>query len=613
MNARTRIALIISLLLVLSAAGRLYLLSEWGEIPTSDPYFFVAWASGITRTSHLEFPGSEDNAYGDYPDGYPMLLVLLSSTTGASLLDLSTFLPVLLGALCLLPIYLVFRGFVRDRLYCIGGTCVVIFSFTFLKYTSVSIPNLIGLYFFGLSLFICLGSRWKSKRTLVLALAIPALAKLHYLSLVCVGVAIGIVLSRRIMLRASGAEFDPRRIAFLLIVILIGGVVAWTAAYRLMRQIYGIDITAQPPPRLSQATKLYAYPLIFGLVQTLALPVGLLASAWTYYGVNFRARRRRTITDPVLLVSIWFAFFAFAAGFFKVEYYPFRFNSFLMLPFGMISTIGLLHVAGFLSGRGLERWERLLVPVVIVATFAQPLVLSRIPMGEGSVLLPWRQEYDEGEKLAMEWSQDSLLPVVDGQSIRPLSKYPVSRDQMLMADWVRSRAFRAKGFDNVHLHWWFFQGVDDRTGQPYLFRSMDIYTGNITHALLLLGRLNVRSSPGLFGDHAYYYKYIYASDAIAELIEREFKRKADLEKFDQYDGSCAYFASLDDAQDDKVMAREYVPEGYQKAGGSRRDLIYNLYPIQFGMADMAALRLKPFDRIYSAGGVRIYYRAPIRT
>jgi len=591
----------VMLLLALSVAVRLYFVDRWKDLPTSDSYFFVAWASGISRSAHLNFPGSEDSAYGDYPSGYAMFMEMMSSASGIPILSLAKLLPLIIGSLCILPVYLAFRRITPDPVYCAVGTGLVAFSFTFIKYTSVSIPNMAGLYFFPLVVWIALGRAWASKRMLViLAMTVAAVSRIHYLSLVCIGVLLAIVASRALMLRASGKELDVRRIAFLLIVALVAGVLAWTAAYRIMWSIYGIDITAQPPARLSQATRLQGYPLIFGLVQTVALPIGLLALASIYHASNFRREAESTV-DALLLFVTWFAFLVFASGFFRVEYYPFRFNSFLMLPMGMICVLGLRYVEPVIRKRPTtSRLASLVLPVALVLAALQPVAQSLVPMNQGEDLLPWTQEYGRTEIPAMGWCQANLLLGVDD-----------GRRQILLADWVRSRALRALGFEKVHLHWWFFQGVNILTGEPNPFSGLEIYSANITEALLLLGRLNLRSAQGL--EEAYYYKYIYASDWMAELIRWEFKKEADLQKFYEYDGRYAYFA-VDDPDLDYVTNRSYVPTGYSRKAGPGGEIIRYLFPdVLLGAYGPRILvyRLRPFDRVYSTGGVAAYDRVSL--
>jgi len=437
----------------------------------------------------------------------------------------------------------------------------------------------------------------------VLAMTIGAVARIHYLSLVCIGVLLAIVASRTLMLRASGKQLDVRRIAFLLIVALVAGVLAWTAAYRIMLSIYGIDITAQPPARLSQATRLQGYPLIFGLVQTIALPIGLAALASIYHASNFRGKTESTM-DALLLFITWFAFLVFASGFFRVEYYPFRFNSFLMLPMGMICVLGLRYVEHIMGKRSATtRLAGLVLPAALVIAALQPVAQSLVPIDQGEHLLPWRQEYGRLEIPAMKWCQANLLPGVDdGVSL------DLPRRQILMADWVRSRALRALGFEKVHLHWWFFQGVNILTGEPNPFSGLEIYSANITKALLLLGRLNLRSTKGL--EQAFYFKYVYASDWMAELIRREFKREADFRKFDTYDGRYAYFATYN-PELDYVTNKSYVPTGYSRKAGPWGEIIRYLQPSNLVDTDLLVYRLRPFDKVYSTPGVAVYDRVPL--
>jgi len=598
------VAIAVLLLLALSAVVRLYFAQRWNGLPTSDAYFFVAWASGIAHSSHLDFPGSDDPAYGDYPNGYAMFTYMLSSTSGLPILALAGLLPMIIGSLCTLPVYLALRRVCPEPAYAAVGTALVAFSFTFIKYTSVSIPNMLGLYFFPLVAWVALKPSLRSKKLLlVLAMSVAAVARLHYLSLVCVGVLLAIVTSRRLMLRASGEELDVRRVAFLLIVALVAGVLAWTAGYRIMLSIYGIDITAQPPARLSQATRLQGYPVIFGLVQTAALPIGLLGLASAYYASNFR-RKTRSRMDALLLFVAWFAFLVFASGFFRVEYYPFRFNSFLMLPMGMISAVGLRHLEEAMAKRSTTRKvARLVLPGALLVAALQPVAQSFVIKDQGENLLPWRQEYGPLEVPAMEWCEANLLPGVD--DFRPQDGL---RRQMLMADWVRSRALRALGFRRVHLHWWFFQGVNVLTGEPNPFSGLEIYSANITKAMLLLGRLNLRSTTGL--EEAYYYKYIYASDRMADLIRREFKRQPDFEKFDTYDGRYAYFATSNPEMD-FVANRSYVPTGYTVKRGPWGEITRYLRPGAIPQTDMLVYRLRPFDKIYGVSGVAVYDRVPL--
>ena len=602
---RFRPAIVIVLvLLALSFAIRLYFVHRWKDLPTSDSYFFVAWASGIAGSAHLDFPGSEDSAYGDYPSGYAMLTEMMSSASGIPILSLAKLLPLIIGSLCTLPVYLALRRITPHPVYCAAGTGLVVFSFTFIKYTSVSIPNMVGLYFFPLVAWIALGRAWTSKRMLaVLVMTVAAVSRIHYLSLVCIGVLLAIVASRSLMLRASGRELDVRRIAFLLIVALVAGVLAWTAAYRIMLSIYGIDITTQPPARLSQATRPQGYPLIFGLVQTVALPFGLYALASLYHVSNFRGKAETTM-DALLLFVTWLTFQVFASGFFRVEYYPFRFNSFLMLPMAMISVLGLRYLEHLIRRRSaVSRLAGLMVPVALVLAALQPVTQSFLPMDQGESLLPWTQEYGRVEIPAMEWCQANLLLSLDDGRLGGTGNTSDGlRQRILLADWVRSRALRALGFEKVHLHWWFFQGVNILTGEPNPFSGLEIYSANISEALLLLGRLNLRSVQGL--EEAYYYKYIYTSDWMAELIRWEFKKEADFQKFDEYDGRYAYFA-MDDPELDYVTNRSYLPPGHTRKAGPGGEVVRFLSP------DILLYRLRPFDKVYSTTGVALYDRVSL--
>ncbi len=590
MSKRSTVLLLVLLIFLLSLALRAYYTDLWGDVPTSDPYHFVGWANGIESTSHLTFPGSEDGAYGQYPDGYPMILHMLASTTGASVLILTKYLPVLLGALCVFPVYLAFRRLTDNPLYCAVGSASVVFSLAFIKYTSVSIPNLPGLYLFALGVWAALGAGWRSKRLiLILVMLLIAVAEIHYLSLVCVGVLLALVVSRRVIITATGgANFDPRRLAFLLIVALVAGVVAWTAAYRVMRSVYGIDITMQPPPRLSIVLKPLGYPLIFGIAQTLALPVGLFGLARAYYADNFGRGQRKALMDPLLLLSIWLVFFIFAVGFMKVEYYPFRFNTFLMIPLGMISLLGVLLIKDYL---GKMRYTAFLasiaLPAFVFLAAIQPIVVSRVPVSGGEPFLPWKQEYGQTEMTVLSsWMQDNtLLTTVNRSTGLP-------RRQMIMADWVRSRAMKAFGSEDVHLHWWFFQGWSDLDGKPFVLRSLDVYGGDIEKALQILGRLNLRLATGSTGEWVYYYKYIYASDWIADIMEADFGLVADFSKFDTYNGSMLYRLENDDyAGDlDQVLLRKDAgrPTWVQS------DFL-----------------LRPLDRLYNCPGVSVYYFNPL--
>ncbi|MBU7004452.1 MAG: hypothetical protein HXS50_02710, partial [Theionarchaea archaeon] len=547
---------VLILLLLLSVMVRLYYVNLWQRVPTSDPYHFAGWANGIASSSHLDFPGSDDSAYGQYPDGYPMYLHIISSTTGIDTITLTEWIPLIIGSLCVLPVYLVFGNITKNHLAIATGCAIVVFSFAFLKYSTVSIPNMLGLYLFAFAFWLSIQAGIDRKRFVaILILTTPVLVKIHYLSLVCVGVVVAIVLSRRMMIAASGGlgTIDMRKLAFLLLVALVAGVVLWTAAYRIMLGVYGIDITRQPPPRLSQSLRFVGYPLVFGLLQTISLPIGFIALAGFYYHGSFRRNGRKLTMDPVLLFIVWLVFFVFALGFLQVEYYPFRFNCFLMLPFGMISLLGLLFVKDLLKSRSSTAvLGSLVLPTAIVLALLQPLVVSIIPVG-GEPFLPWKQEYGEAENLAMStWMQESLLSIREDQ----LKEFP--RHQMIMADWVRSRALRAYGSEDVHLHWWYFQGWYDLEREPFAFRSLDAYGGDIDKALEILGRLNIRHAYGGTGKWVYYYKYIYTSGWLAEIMWDDFGVVADFEKFDIYNGSKAYRYYPTDfwGDEDEVVSRD---------------------------------------------------------
>jgi len=568
---------------------RAYYVEVWKSVPTSDPYHFMAWASGISASSHLKFPGSEDRAYGQYPSGYPMFLVLLSSATGASFLSLTEFLPILVGPLCVLPVFLGFRSITRDDLSLLAGTAIVVFSLAFIKYTSVSIPNMLGLFLFAFAFWISVGDRGSSKRYIaILVMVTLAVAKIHYLSLVCIGIVLAVVLSRKILIRVSGKEFDPRRLAFILIVAGVAGVLAWTAAYKLMLRLYGIDITMQPPPRLSIVLKLAGYPLVFGLIQTLALPLGIVALAKIYYDRTFKHRPTK-ISDPMLLFILWLVFFIFSSGFLNVEYYPFRFNCFLMIPLGLIALLGILLLEGYFQGWRITRpLAHLTLPAVIFIALLQPLAVSLIPVGGGETFLPWRQEYGQSEMPAIgRWIQENTLCTAQPAG-RPDN---LTRKQMIMADWVRSRAMRAFGSEDVHIHWWFFQGWYDLEQKPFEYRSLDVYAGSIEKALKILGGLNLRKVMVSTGEHYYYYKYLYVSDWIADVAKREFGLLADSSKLDEYNGSYVYLYRRLDPQQDKVLPRK---EAHDIVAGYKR------------------YALKPFDKLYSAPGVAVYYYTPLR-
>jgi len=312
--------------------------------------------------------------------------------------------------------------------------------------------------------------------------------------------------------------------------------------------VYKIDITRQPPPRLSQATRLIGYPLIFGGVQTLLLPLGILFLAIAYYRANFKGEKDTLGVEPVLLFSLWFVFLVFASGFFNVEYYPFRFNCFLMIPFGSISLLGAVLVADHL--RKLRRAGSVVVPFLVLlalASLSQVSLQSYATLSRPQPLLPWEQEYGREEiHGSLPWIVENIVPSIDYAQ-------QFDRREMLMTDWVRSRALRAIGFSDVHLHWWFFQGYDVQRGRPYPLRSLDIYTSDITHALLILGKLNLRSTSGTAGEEAYYYKYIYTSDSISRLIAEHFNMEPNVSKFDRYDGSLWYISGAD-PEDDRVAS-----------------------------------------------------------
>jgi hypothetical protein len=472
---------------------------------------------------------------------------------------------------------------------------------------------MVGLYLFALALWLALGSKRAPKRNLaIIALSVLAVARIHYLTFVCVGVLLAIVVSRRAMIRISGSEFDPRRLIFILIVAMLAGFLAWTGADWVMQQFYDIDLTMQPPARLSQATSLAAYPLIFGVIQTLLLPVGLLAMASIYYRSHFKGEGGEFGLDPLLLFVVWLTFLAFSAGFFQVEYYPFRFNSFLMLPFGVISLVGLLHARKFVTNRRLFRTVGVVsLPLVVLLVVMQPVAQSLVALDQGDRLLPWKQEYGGTEVPALQWVRENLLA---GRDLATGGAFDYGRTQMLMADWVRSRTLRALGYENAHLHWWFFQGVNVMTGEPYPFRNLNIYAGNITQALLLLGRLNTRSGIGGSGDEAYYHKYIYASDSIAQLTQREFGTDSDMEKFDGYDGRYTYHLVWDYYEMDSVepVSKTYDPARYRYTRGPRGGEMIGYYePLRLLDSYIRVYRLRPMDRVYSGGEVRIYYRTPL--
>jgi hypothetical protein len=581
--------LVVALIFLLSLMLRLYYVQTWGNVPTSDPYHFVAWANGIDSSGHLDFPGSEDRAYGQYPDGYPMMLLVLSKVSGVPLVSLTKYLPILAGALCVLPTYLIFGRVIRSPIARAVGTSMVVFSLAFIKYTSVSIPNMVGLCLFALGMWLALGAGQSSKRLLVLTLVlIAAVAKIHYLSLVCLGVVVAIVVARKVMIATSGAgtQIDYRRILFLLLVAGVAGAVAWTAAYRIMLGVYGIDITLQPPPRLSQVLKIVGYPLIFGVLSTVALPLGIVSLAKAYFDLNFGKRPTRIRVDSVLLLSIWLVLFVFALGFLQVEYYPFRFNCYLMIPLGIISLLGILLVRDVLGARASVRLiSNLILPATLLLVVLQPLVVSKISLSAGEPFLPWEQEYGESEMPVLkDWIRENTLSIEVNRS----DGDALPRQQMIMADWVRSRAMRAFGVENVHLHWWFFQGWYDRERRPFAWRSLDVYGGNITDSLGILGRLNMRQATESTGEYYFYYKYLYTSDAIARVTQKDFGVETDIGKFDSYRGNLSYYYD----RWTTTGAEDEIAPGGQKGGVE--------YPI------------RPFDKLYSGEGVSVYYFTPLK-
>lgn len=571
------------LVLALSVMVRLYFVLTWDQIPTSDPYHFVGWASAIGQAGRLDFPGSETRAFGQYPNGYPMLLQMLSATSGLSLIVLTKYLPLIMGSISVFPAYLFFGRFLKRVEIRIAATAMVVFSLAFLKYSSVSIPNMLGLFLFCLVAYLGLLADTERKRlTLVMVLAVLAVSRIHYLSFVAVGVALAIVLSRKLMVKASGSEFNPRRIAFLLILALVGGIAAWTAAYQVMLTLYGIDITQQPPPRLSIALSPAGYPLVFGVIQTLAVPLGLVWLFKRYYESHFREDKRELEFDPVLVFSLWIVFLVFASGFLKVEYYPFRFNCYLILPFALLSVLGLMLMRDSLDRLSyLSGYSWVVIPGAVTLVVIQPLAVSVVPIKNGEGFLPWKQEYGSTEIPALRyWMENTLLCVSENASGPKLP-----RREMIMADWVRSRALYAFGSDDVHIHWWFFQGWLDLAGRPFKFRSLDIYAGDINQSLSRLGRLYLGMATDGTGESYYYYNYIYASDWISEVMRADFDRGANFSKFDTYDGSLQYLESRANREEDMIVPR-------QKTYDSR---YYAAHP------------LPPFDRIYTAPGVRIYH------
>ncbi len=576
------LGLLLILILALSATTRLYFLTTWDQIPTSDPYHFIGWTSGVDQSSHLDFPGSEDRAYGQYPDGYPILLQFLSTTGDISLVPLSKFLPVIVGSMCTLPVFLVFRKLTRRSLYQLAGTVMVVFSLAFLKYTSVSIPNMMGLYLFCLAAWIALRLDRQGKRMLaMLGFLVLAVSRIHYLSLVCIGVLLAIVISRKLMVRASGQEFDPRRMAFILIVALVAGILAWTAAYRVMYMLYGIDITSQPPARLSLVLSFLGYPLIFGVLQILFVPLGLIHLAKDYISRHFTSEDGNLNLDPVLILALFLVFLLFASGFLKVEYYPFRFNCFLILPLVMVSILGLLLARGLLMDSPLRAFAWMVIPLTVLMVIIQPLAASIIPFDDGEPFLPWEQEYGETEMPALRsWMEEKLLCTEFNRSGGPESK-SLPRREMVMADWVRSRALNAFGFDSVHIHWWFFQGWYDLQREPFRYRSLDIYAGNSSQALDRLAGLYLRKATGSTGDWYYHYKYIYTSKWLGEVMVNDFGLQPNFTKFDNYDGSLLYDWRRSSSQGDRVIAES------ERALG-------------------APYMLPPFDRLYSSPGVGIY-------
>ena len=564
-------------------------MNTWGHIPTSDPYHFITWANGINGSSHLEFPGSQDQAYGQYPNGFPMLLQMLSTTTGLSTFTLTQYLHILLGSLCVLPVYLIMRNVATKPSHQAAGTAIAVFAFAFIKYTSVSIPNLVGLFLFAFVMWLALQATWTTKRLVaIVAVTVPAIAKIHYLSLVCVGILLAIIALRKVMLLLIdvGPTFNPRKLLFLLIAALVAGVFAWTAAYRVMNSVYGIDITSQPPPRISIVLKVIGYPVVFGFLQTLSLPLGIIGIAIYYRKVHFGRGERSLPVDPLLLFSLWMVFFILSVGFLNVEYYPFRFNCFLMIPFGMLCLIGILYFRDILRSRaGLKTLAPLVLPVTVVLVVLQPLVISVVPVSEGEPLLPWKQEYGQTEISVLGgWMQEELLSVLEETNTG------IPRQQIIMADWVRSRALAALGSDDIHLHWWFFQGWVDSERKPYELRSLDVYSGDIIDALKILGRLNLRNAYGSTGEWVYYYKYIYTSDWIAQVMSDDFGEDADFGKFDEYNGSLFYSYG---GKDPYGEADSVLPRTSGRIGT-------NEYPV------------RPFDKLYSCPGVDIYYFTPLK-
>jgi hypothetical protein len=210
-------------------------------------------------------------------------------------------------------------------------------------------------------------------------------------------------------------------------------------------------------------------------------------------------------------------------------------------------------------------------------------------MGGDEPFLPWKQEYGETELVAMSsFLQDEILCTTEVRT----SGLP--RRQMVMADWVRSRAMKAYGSDFVHLHWWFFQGYSDLEGKPFAFRSLDIYAGEIGKSLEILGRLNLRLASGSTGEWVYYYKYLVTSDWISEIIKDDFGREADSEKFRAYNGHLLYRHDQNDIQgdDDRVLIREEAG----KPGLGQLDYV-----------------LRPLDKLYACPGVELFYFTPLGT
>jgi hypothetical protein len=515
-----------------------------------------------------------------------MLLQMLSTATGLSTLTLTKYLHILLGSLCVLPVYLIMRNVATKPSHVAAGTVIAVLAFAFIKYTSVSIPNLVGLFLFAFVMWLALRASWTTKRLVaVVAVTIPAVAKIHYLSLVCVGILLAIIALRKVMLVLIevGPDFNPRKLLFLLIAALVAGVFAWTAAYRVMNSVYGIDITSQPPPRISIVLKVIGYPVVFGLLQTLSLPLGIIGIAAYYRRVHFGGEGKNLPMDPLLLFSLWMVFFILSVGFLNVEYYPFRFNCFLMIPFGMVSLIGILYFRDLLRPRAkLRTLAQLVLPATVVLVVLQPLVISVVPVSEGKPLLPWTQEYGQTEIAVLGgWMQDELLSVLE----EPKSALEDPHRQIIMADWVRSRALAAFGSGDIQLHWWFFQGWVDSERRPYELRSLDVYSGDITGALEILGRLNLGKAYGSTNEWFYYYKYIYTSDWIAQIMSDDFGEKADFEKFDEYNGSLFYRHS------------STYPYGEV---GSFLPRTGNQYSI------------RPFDKLLSCPGVGIYYFTPLK-